>query len=152
MSGNKSLLRSLSISLLLFTATGCSAHSPFILWKTVDTSSFPNAPSKPPHDRPVFVSDSQVDSAVFDVLANIDVGYAFYGSLIGLVIRSPNARENLVQMLYLRPEFGINLPDLGGIRLRRAAKLRHSSRQQSSISARYRVSTVEVTTAPLPRS
>jgi hypothetical protein len=81
MSGNKSLLRSLSISLLLFTATGCSAHSPFILWKTVDTSSFPNAPSKPPHDRPVFVSDSQVDSAVFDVLANIDVGYAFYGSL-----------------------------------------------------------------------
>jgi hypothetical protein len=65
---------------------------------------------------------------------------------IGRVIRSPNARGNLVQMLYLRPAFGINLPDLGGIRLRRVAKLRHSSRQQSSISERCRVSTVEVTT------
>lgn len=60
-------------------AMGCSAHNPFIIKNTTDTTSR-SAQQLPAHQQKVFVTDESLPSDVYEFVANVEVGRVWYGS------------------------------------------------------------------------
>jgi len=79
--------------LLFLFLSGCSAHSPFILKTTTDSTPVQNA--YPPSQERVFVTKQSLPTSVaFVRISTIDVGKVWYGSADGaLVAMADRARE-----------------------------------------------------------
>ena len=73
-------LQSACALILMLALAGCSAHSPFIAKGTTDT--VPVSQEKyVPHSNPVFVTAASLPpTAKYEVVAQIEVGKAWYGS------------------------------------------------------------------------
>ena len=88
-------LRSVRWDLLLvfLFLAGCSAHSPFILVNTTDSTPVQN--TYPPSQEQVFVTKESLPASIaFVQVSRIDVGKAWYGSTDGvLVAMADRARE-----------------------------------------------------------
>ena len=83
------LTAALSLSL-----TGCSAHNPFIIANTTDSS--PVSQSKyPAHHDKVFITEQPLPAGVeFELISTVDVGKIWYGSSKNvLVSMADRARE-----------------------------------------------------------
>jgi hypothetical protein len=84
---------SLTVALSLFLSA-CSAHNPFIITNTTESS--PVSKSKYPahHDR-VFITEQSLPAGVdFELLSTIDVGKIWYGSSENVLISmADRARE-----------------------------------------------------------
>jgi hypothetical protein len=79
--------------LVFLLLSGCSAHSPFILTNTTDST--PVQSNYPPSRDKVFVTEQSLPAGVaFVSISTIDVGKAFYGSTDAvLVAMADRARE-----------------------------------------------------------
>lgn len=65
---------------LAFAASGCGAHSPFILTTTTDTITLADNTFEP-HQRSVFVTEETLPGTIeYAVIAQIDVGRVWYGA------------------------------------------------------------------------
>lgn len=73
--------------------SGCSAHSPFIIKNTTDSS--PVQHEYPPTQDRVFVTEQPLPASVtFVPIATVDVGKAWYGSTDGVLVAiADRARE-----------------------------------------------------------
>ena len=65
---------------ILFTLSGCSAHSPFIIKNTVDSKTL-SAQKYPAHANKIFITRADLPPSVkLEILESIEVGRIWYGS------------------------------------------------------------------------
>ncbi len=82
---------------ILFTSSllssGCSAHSPFIIKSTVESTPVA-VPKLAPHQERVFVTQERLPADSYDFVSMIDVGKIWYGgSTKVLISMADRARE-----------------------------------------------------------
>jgi hypothetical protein len=70
----------LAVALMAIALSACSAHSPFIVSNTTDTTPSPAGPAYASHSNPVrIVSGGLPAGAKYQVIENIEVGRIWYG-------------------------------------------------------------------------
>jgi len=67
------------LALLTAYALGCSAHNPFIIKNTTDTTA-QSAQQFPAHNNKVFITAESLSGDAYEFIASIEVGRVWYGS------------------------------------------------------------------------
>jgi hypothetical protein len=74
------LMKTLVLAVSLLFLSACSAHNPFILTDTTQSSAI-SQQRYPAHNDKVFITEQSLPSSVeFELISNIDVGKIWYGS------------------------------------------------------------------------